>query len=154
AGDLIIPGDYLEVVEELPTPDGFAIGSPREKMDLIDSTTLPKEDELDLDEPAHSTDVVDDYCSAIKKIPLLTASEEVEFATRIEAGLYAGLLLELCSLADDKREERLAELRHPVGGGGKESQAVRQRPESLVNDIMRRVIWLKKLSSSDKTEVM
>lgn len=40
-----------------------------------------------------ATDILDDYLSKIQKLPLLTATEEVDLAKRIEAGLYAAQLM-------------------------------------------------------------
>ena len=47
-----------------------------------------------LDEEAPTTDLVRVYLNAIGKVALLNAAGEVELAQRIEAGLYAGKLLE------------------------------------------------------------
>jgi len=48
----------------------------------------------DLDEIAPSADLVRVYLNEIGKVSLLTAADEVELAKRIEAGLYAGHLLD------------------------------------------------------------
>ncbi len=61
---------------------------------------------LDLDETATSADLVRVYLNEIGKVALLTAADEVELAKRIEAGLYAGHLLnETAELTSARRRE-------------------------------------------------
>ena len=59
-----------------------------------DPAPLPDFPQADLDEIAPSADLVRVYLNEIGKVSLLTAADEVELAKRIEAGLYAGHLLD------------------------------------------------------------
>ncbi len=68
----------------------------------------------DLDEVATSADLVRVYLNEIGKVALLSAVDEVELAKRIEAGLYAGHLLDSAS---NLKPARRRELRLIVADG-------------------------------------
>jgi len=68
----------------------------------------------DLDEVATSADLVRVYLNEIGKVALLSAVDEVELAKRIEAGLYAGHLVDA---ANDFKPARRRELRLIVADG-------------------------------------
>jgi RNA polymerase nonessential primary-like sigma factor len=61
----------------------------------------------DLDEAATSADLVRVYLNEIGKVALLSAVDEVELAKRIEAGLYAGHLLDSASSLKPARRREL-----------------------------------------------
>ncbi|MCU1657670.1 MAG: sigB, partial [Pseudonocardiales bacterium] len=71
-------------------------------------TEIPTRTAAELDEVAASADLVRVYLNEIGKVALLTAADEVDLAKRIEAGLYAGHLLQASNnfSATRKRELR------------------------------------------------
>src|SRR6201998_3079284 len=62
----------------------------------------------DLDAQSPAADLVRVYLNGIGKTALLTAADEVELAKRIEAGLYAGHLLETRKRLGENRKRDLA----------------------------------------------
>ena len=68
----------------------FEIEPPAEDLPQISEAQLA----LDIDQNSPGTDLVKLYLRQIGRVPLLEAHEEVELAKRIEAGVYAGELIE------------------------------------------------------------
>ena len=73
---------------------------------MANATTSRVDSDLDAQSPA--ADLVRVYLNGIGKTALLTAADEVELAKRIEAGLYAGHLLETRKRLGENRKRDLA----------------------------------------------
>ncbi len=83
----LAPGDTLLAESTQPPDTPEATGGPSDD----DLTAIVDAEEPDLDEGSDAAlpDVVRQYLREIGRIPLLTASDEVELARAVEAGLFA-----------------------------------------------------------------
>jgi RNA polymerase nonessential primary-like sigma factor len=95
-----------DTIEDLPARTDLA-----ETSENIETSSIA---EVDLDGAVQTADLVRVYLNEIGKVALLTASDEVELAKRIEAGLYANHKLE----TEDKPSlARRRELRAVIADG-------------------------------------
>ena len=104
--------DPADVEETVGTANGSSTGPGPDDLAAVQGEPEVSEPDLDAGAEAGMPDVVRQYLREIGRIPLLTASEEVDLARSVEAGLFAAEVLAGdcdCPDADLAELEQLAE---------------------------------------------
>ena len=128
-----LEADLARDLAEVTAPAGAEPAGPAESFEISDADTGDEPGQL-VTVPGATADPVKDYLQRIGRVALLTAEQEVELATRIEAGLFAGEKLDSGVLLDPVLRRELEWL---VGDG-------RQAREHLVEANLRLVVSLAK----------